>query len=76
MRRITDREGHAWDVVLGRESFGAHYALFVPARGNPGETRQAPLRAGSQLEAETELAAFSTGELGRLLDRSETKKDQ
>lgn len=76
MRRITDRQGHAWDVVVGRESFGALYALFVPARGNPGQPRQALLSAESQIDAEAELAGLSTGELGRLLERSEPKKSQ
>lgn len=73
MRRITDREGSAWDVIVGRESFGALYALFVPAAGNPAETRQALLRADSSTAAEMELAAMSTAALAELLARSEPK---
>jgi hypothetical protein len=73
VRRITDRQGSAWDVVVGRESFGALYALFVPAAGNPGETRQALLKADSQTGAEMELAAMSTAALAALLTRSEPK---
>jgi hypothetical protein len=76
VRRITDRQGNVWDVMVGRESFGALFALFVPARGNSGQPRQAILSAESQLDAETELAALSTTELGRLLDRSEPKTSQ
>lgn len=74
MRRITDREGVAWDVIVGRESFGALYALFVPAGGNPGDARQALLQAESQTDAEMEMAAMSTAELGELLGRSEPKR--
>jgi hypothetical protein len=60
-------------VVVGRESFGALYALFVPARDNPAQPRQALLRARSQASAEAELAALSTTELDDLLDGSEPK---
>jgi hypothetical protein len=76
VRRITDRQGHTWDVIVGRESFGALFALFVPTRGNPEGARQTILGAQSQMDAEAELAALSTAELGRLLDRSEPKMSQ
>jgi hypothetical protein len=59
---------------VGRESFGTLYALFVPAAGNAGETRQTVLRAESQTAAEMELAAMSTTALGKLLERSEPKR--
>lgn len=72
MRRHTDRHGRTWDVVLGRESFGALYALFVEAHGD--ETRQTLLRATSQAEAEAELDAMSSGDLDDLLERSEPKE--
>jgi hypothetical protein len=74
MRRITDREGRAWDVVVGRESFGALFALFVPAAGNPVEPRQTLLDADSQMDAEMEIAGMSTAALGELLGRSELKR--
>jgi hypothetical protein len=76
VRRHTDSRGRDWDVVLGRESFGALYALFLPARDNPGRPRQALLRAESQTEAETELDALSTTELNDLLEGSEPKSMQ
>lgn len=76
MRRHTDAEGRAWDVLVGRESFGAMYALFVPAEGNPGDVRQALLSAASQAEADAELDALSTGELNELLRESEPKRLQ
>jgi hypothetical protein len=74
MLRHTDPEGHAWDVVVGRESFGALYALFVPAAGNPGEIRQALLHADSPQDAEAELDNLSPGELDTLLRESEPKR--
>ena len=73
MRRFTDPSGRSWDVVLGRESFGALYALFVPAAGNDERTRQTPLSADSYAGAEVELSGLSTAELGSLLERSEPK---
>jgi hypothetical protein len=73
VRRLTDRQGREWDVVLGRESFGALYALFVPVRDNPGAPRQALLRADSQAAADAELDALSTTELNDLLEGSEPK---
>jgi hypothetical protein len=76
MRRHTDADGLDWDVIVGRESFGALYALFVPGAGNPGEVRQALLSAESQTEAETELDALSAAELNDLLRVSEPKRLQ
>jgi hypothetical protein len=64
-----------WDVLVGRESFGAHYALFVPVGDNPETARQALLRADSQLAADAELDGLSSAELDRLLERSEPKGD-
>lgn len=63
-------------MVIGRESFGALYALFIPARDNPEQPRQALLRADSQAAAETELGALSTGQLNALLEGSEPKSMQ
>jgi hypothetical protein len=73
MRRFTDEAGRDWDVVVGRESFGALYALFVPAAGNAEQTRQALLRSESPLEAGAELDALSDADLNDLLQRSEAK---
>jgi hypothetical protein len=73
MRRYTDREGGSWDVVVGRESFGALYAIFVPAGDNPGPARQTLLQAESQLDAETEVADRTPEELHVLFERSEPK---
>jgi hypothetical protein len=74
MRRYEDPQGKSWDVVVGRESFGALYALFVPAASNPGEARQTLLDAESPLDAEAELEALSAHELNDLWRRSEPKR--
>lgn len=73
MRRFTDGEGRVWDVVLGRESFGAFLALFIPAAGNPGGNRQTMLDADSHAAADTELDGMSDTRLDALLQRSEPK---
>ncbi len=72
MRRFQDRAGVRWDVVLGRESWGALYALFVPA-GGPGGVRQTPLRTPSYEAAQRELDESSEERLQELLERSEPK---
>lgn len=72
MRGFHDAEGRAWDAVVGRESWGAFFAIFVPAR--PGaEIRQAPLASSTWGEAERELDAMEEAALRELLGRSALK---
>ncbi|HSH46372.1 MAG TPA: hypothetical protein VK966_11065 [Longimicrobiales bacterium] len=73
MRRFTDPEGRTWDVVVGRESFGAFLALFIPAAGTPAGNRQALLGAESRADADSELGALDEAGLNELLQRSEPK---
>ncbi|HSJ14611.1 MAG TPA: hypothetical protein VK939_09350 [Longimicrobiales bacterium] len=73
MRRFVDREGTAWDVVLGRESWGAIYALFVPSGSAP--IRQAPLPASAYDVATQQLDAMSNTQLQQLLDESQLKPE-
>lgn len=61
---------------MGRESFGALYALFVPAAATRAETRQTLLKADSQTAAHESLDALSQEELNDLFDRSEPKRLQ
>ncbi len=57
MRRFRDSEGRPWDAVVGRESWGSLYALFVPAgTGRDEPVRQALLRSVGYDEAHRELA--------------------
>ncbi|CAN5714878.1 hypothetical protein BH23GEM10_BH23GEM10_09830 [soil metagenome] len=73
MRRFTDSAGITWDVVIGRESWGALLALFVTVRNGTAEVRQVPLRADSQDAAMQELAGLDDAGLQALLDRSSLK---
>jgi hypothetical protein len=76
VRRFTDPRGRTWDVVVGRESFGALYALFVPAAETRAETRQTLLQADSQGAALEAVEAMSDDELTALFERSEPKRIQ
>lgn len=72
MRTFTDATGRSWDVVAGRESWGAIFAIFIP-RKESGEIRQTPLDAASYGEATVELDALSEEDLRAMLDRSDPK---
>ncbi len=74
MRRYTDPRGRDWDVVVGRESFGALYALFVPAGETRAETRQALLQQDSKAGAQAAVEAMSEEEMNDLFERSEPKR--
>lgn len=74
VRAFIDRDGARWDVVLGRESWGALYALFVPA-GSAAPLRQALLRAEDSLAAQRLLSDMTDTELQNLLERSETRNE-
>ncbi|MEJ2503981.1 MAG: hypothetical protein P8177_11835 [Gemmatimonadota bacterium] len=74
MRRFEDPRGREWDVVVGRESFGALYALFVPAGETRAETRQTLLHADSQAAAAESLAEMSSEEITELFERSDPKR--
>ena len=73
MREFIDRDGTRWDVVLGRESWGAMVLLFVPA--GSGQVRQAAFPASSYDTGVTELDELSTEGLQQLLDASQPKPD-
>jgi hypothetical protein len=70
VRRFTDRSGVAWEVVLGRESWGTSVALFVPPTVSDLQVRQAPLRSSAQDAAMRELEDMDDAALQALLDRS------
>lgn len=72
MRRFRDPGGAAWDVVLGRESWGTLVALFVPVGG--GDVRQTVLRSASPETAQHELDTVDEAALHALL-RASTEKE-
>jgi hypothetical protein len=68
MRRFTDERGEAWDVVVGRESWGTLYALFVPAGiGRTEPVRQTLLRAAGYDQAQRELDSLDEAALREML---------
>ncbi len=72
MRRFADRDGGEWEVVAGRESWGAIVALFIPTTDGV-EIRQAPLNASGHEAAAAELDRMSDDDLRELLERSDPK---
>ena len=82
MRTFEDEDGTVWDVVAGRESWGAVFAIFIPRRGSSGDAagergesgpRQTPLQATGYAEANRELESLDDDELRELLARSDPK---
>lgn len=72
MRRFRDENGAEWDVVVGRESWGTLYALFVPVIA--GDIRQTVLHAVTSLAAETEIEEMAVADLSALLKSATIKE--
>lgn len=74
MRRFSDARGQAWDVVVGRESWGNLYALFIPSgRGRSDPVRQTLLHAAGYDAAQQELTEMDEAALRELFERSTPK---
>jgi hypothetical protein len=69
MRRFSDAHGRAWEVVVGRESWGVFVALFIPVEGDD-VVRTVPLTASGVEEATEDLERMEEGALQLLLERS------
>jgi hypothetical protein len=69
MRRFLDADGREWEVVVGRESWGAFVALFIAVEGEAA-VRQTPLAASGYEAANAELGELDDEDLRELLDRS------
>jgi len=67
--RFTAADGREWEVVAGRESWGAIVAIFIPV-GDDQALRQTHLSAASYEEANAELGALGQEALQALLDRA------
>jgi len=70
--RFTADDGCEWEVVAGRESWGAIVAIFIPVEEDQA-LRQTHLTAASYEEANTELGALGQEALQALLDRATPK---
>lgn len=74
MRRFEDDSGQDWEVVAGRESWGALVAIFVPVDGASGlEMRHSPLDAESWEQAAAGFERMDDAALRALFARSEPK---
>ena len=72
MRRFRDSSGERWEAVVGRESWGAFFAIFVPVAGTAA-IRQIQLQAATWQDAENELDTMDDPALQELLGRSTIK---
>ena len=71
MRRFEDESGAVWDAVVGRESWGAVVALFVPRTGGT-VARQASIPARGFEAATAWMESCSYDDLrARLRDSTE-----
>jgi hypothetical protein len=73
MRRFVDRTGKPWDIVAGRESWGAVVALFVPV--GDGAIRQAVLNAINADRAMVEIDELDELAVQALFERSTDKEE-
>lgn len=67
-RSIRDEQGEAWDVMVGRESYGMQVWLFSPRSG--GEVRKALMESSTRLDAMQELEQVSEEHLRERLGAS------
>ncbi len=72
MRGFTDDQGGSWEVVVGRESWGAFFAIFIPGEDVLG-VRQSLLESSSYDAATRELEAMDAGAVLDLFLRSQPK---
>ena len=73
MWKFEDDDGRTWEIVVGRESWGGFFALFVPA-GDDGEIRQAPVDADDHAEASRRIEGLGRAGWLRLLKESRPKE--
>ena len=57
MRRFLDEDGHEWEVVVGKESWGTLVLLFSPIAGSA--VRKVVIAAETLLAAHAELDAMT-----------------
>lgn len=69
MRTVTDERGRAWDVAIGRGSYGTALLMFSLRTDN--ENRTSLLASETVRDAERELAALSEEALRQHLAESQ-----
>ncbi len=77
MRRFSDERGEPWDAVVGRESWGTLYALFVPAAPRAtAPIRQALLQSAGYEQAQQELDAMDDAALHELFRAAQPRENR
>jgi len=75
MRRFSDEEGGVWDAVVGRESWGTLYALFIPAGAAAARpVCQALLDSVGYEQAQRELDAMDDAALRTLFQAAQPRE--
>ena len=69
MRSFLGSDGREWEVVVGRESWGALFAIFMARKGQD-PPRQTMLEGTSVDEALRTILSMEEEELRALLERS------
>lgn len=68
MRSFLDASGDAWQVTIGKESWGTLVLIFSPVR--PGSARTSILQAETMFHATVELEALTDDDLRARLANS------
>ncbi len=77
MRRFSDEQGGVWDAVVGRESWGTLYALFVPAGpADARPVRQALLQSAGYEQAQQELDSMDEAALHALFRAAQPRENR
>ena len=77
MRRFTDEQGRVWDALVGRESWGTLYALFVPAGpADARAVRQALLQGAGFEKAQRELDSMDDAALHALFRAAQPRENR
>lgn len=77
MWKFEDEEGKGWEIVLGRESWGGFFALFIPGEGHEDggtRVRQTPVDADGHAEASRFIEELGRPGWLRLLEASRPKE--
>ena len=70
MRTFTDKQGHLWDVAIGKESYGTFLLIF--SQRDHREIRKMQLSCSTPLDAADELTSLTLDDLLTNLAASES----
>lgn len=77
MWKFEDEDGRGWEIVVGRESWGGFFALFIPGMGHEEEdigVRQTPVDADGHSEASRLIDEVGRSGWLRMLSESRPKE--